>query len=83
MGSMANDLALWAGKKSGGKFHLPKAHSPFMKIPDGSFSCANCRYLKDAKAKTCGEPNFVAWNGGPVIPADDLRKACSDWFEPR
>lgn len=72
-------LGEWAGRK-GGKFRLPTAHEPFMS--GQTFSCATCRFLKDRDQKTCGEPNFARWNGSDVIPADDLSRACSDWFEP-
>jgi hypothetical protein len=76
---VANEaLKSWAG---GQKFRLPRAHEPFMSGVQKGFSCANCRYLEDRDQKTCGEPNFVRWNGGPTIPGK-LEESCSDWFEP-
>ncbi|HEX8800427.1 MAG TPA: hypothetical protein VF772_17545 [Terriglobales bacterium] len=48
-------------------------------------SCANCKFLKDAEKKICGEPNFIEWNfGSDVIPATKgLNRYCSIWWEPR
>lgn len=44
--------------------------------------CANCKFLRDPKGKICGEPNFIAWNGGPVIDGE-IDAYCSDWYMPR
>lgn len=60
----------------------PADHKPGMEVPVGGSMCANCEYLKDAKKKICGEPNFVKWNGSEVIPGN-INAYCSDWFEPR
>lgn len=44
--------------------------------------CKNCRYLKDADKRICGNEYFIRWNGSNVIPAP-VDEYCSDWFEPR
>lgn len=44
--------------------------------------CANCRYLKDAKERICGNKDFVQWNGSNVIPGP-VDQYCSDFYEPK
>lgn len=53
-----------------------------MKVPAGGSNCLKCKFLKDREKKICGEPNFIAWNfGSNVIPAADLDRYCSIWFD--
>lgn len=63
-----------------GKVSYPADHKPGMKVPKGGSSCSNCKFLKDDK-KSCGEPNFVKWNGSPIIPGR-IDSYCSDWYMP-
>lgn len=51
-------------------------------VPAEGTHCSNCEYLKDAKKMICGNPNFIAWNGGSnKIPATDPAKYCSIWWD--
>lgn len=59
----------------------PPNHKPGMKVPKGGSNCANCKFLKDDR-KSCGEPNFIAWNGSPIIPGQ-IDSYCSDWYMPK
>jgi len=60
----------------------PADHKPGMRVPKGGSMCANCRYLKDAEKRICGNRDFVKWNGSEVIPAP-VNEYCSDWYEPK
>jgi hypothetical protein len=49
----------------------------------GGASCANCRYysVQGGKFGSCGEPNYRAYYGTPLIPCPPS-EFCSDWYEP-
>src|SRR5690242_13699540 len=65
--------------REAGPFKLPKGHKPVLPVPKGGSMCLNCNYLNPDK-KTCREPNFIAFNGGPKLPYPADRM-CSDWWE--
>ena len=60
----------------------PPDHKPGMEVPRGGSMCANCRFLKDARQKICGNQYFIKWNGSDKIPGE-ITAYCSDWYEPR
>lgn len=62
--------------------NFPRDHKPGMRVPKGGSMCANCKFLKDAENRICGEPNFIAWNGSEVIPGK-VDEYCSDWYMPK
>jgi hypothetical protein len=64
--------------REAGQFKLPNNHKPVLPVPRGGSMCLNCEYLNPDK-KTCREPNFILYNGGPKLPypADSM---CSDWW---
>ena len=68
--------------------YFPEDHQPFMRVTKGGSMCANCRFLKDAQNRICGEPNFIKWEG-PNKPAGSdkiplpINEACSDWWKPK
>ncbi len=63
-----------------GDFNLPKGHKPFMKVPKGGSSCANCKFLSDDKLH-CVNHNFIEWHGESKLP-EPIDEYCSDWYEP-
>lgn len=63
------------------KVSYPADHEPGMRVPKGGSSCESCKYLKDAKTRTCGNEYFIKWNGSSLIPAP-IDSYCSDWYEP-
>jgi hypothetical protein len=63
-----------------GEVNYPDDHQPGMQVPKGGSMCANCKYLGEDQ-KSCTEENFIAWNGGPIIPGA-IDEYCSDWYEP-
>ncbi len=63
-----------------GEFNLPKDHKPLEKVPEGGSCCANCRFVNSSK-HTCGEPNYITWNGSPKLPDLPLNEMCSDWYQ--
>lgn len=63
------------------KIELPPNHKAGMRVPKGGSMCANCRFLKDAEKRICGNEYFIKWNGSEVIPAA-VNQYCSDWYEP-
>lgn len=65
-----------------GHAEYPANHRPGMRVPKGGSMCENCRFLKDAEKRICGNEYFVKWNGSDVIPAP-VNEYCSDWFEPK
>jgi len=71
-----------AGDAQRGEAKYPASHQPGMRVPKGGSMCANCRFLKDAKNRICGEPNFIAWNGSDVVPLP-INEYCSDWYKMR
>jgi len=54
-----------------------------MKVPKGGSMCKNCKFLKDAEKKLCGEPNFVKWNFGKDEIPGEIDAYCSSWYEPK
>jgi len=62
-----------------GEFKLPEGHKPILGVPKGGSCCANCRFV-NAEKHTCGEPNYIRWNGGPKLPDKPLDELCSDWY---
>lgn len=64
------------------KAEYPANHKPGMRVPKGGSMCKNCRFLKDAAKRICGNEYFVKWNGSDVTPAP-VDEYCSDWYEPR
>lgn len=65
-----------------GEATYPRDHQPGMPVPKGGSMCANCRFLKDAAKRICGNRYFIAWNGSEVIPKP-VNGYCSDWYEPK
>ena len=45
--------------------------------------CANCKFysVQGGRYGTCGEPNYRAFYGTPLIPCPPT-EFCSDWYEP-
>lgn len=68
------------GQFGGGKFDLGENHKPFIKVPKGGSSCANCEYLSEDK-KNCVNKNFIEWYGKSELP-EPIDEFCSDWYEP-
>ena len=62
-----------------------KDHLAGTEVPKGGSMCANCKYLKDAKRRICGEKGFIKWQGpnkpagSPVIPLA-IDRYCSDFY---
>jgi len=63
-----------------GDFNIPKGHQPFMKVPKGGSSCANCKFLSEDKLH-CVNHNFIKWHGKSELPTP-IDEYCSDWYEP-
>jgi len=64
-----------------GKFELPSNHKAAMVIENGTFSCANCKFV-DVENHSCNNSYYIQWNGGDgKLPNVSLEKICSDWFE--
>lgn len=64
-----------------GKFTLPENHKPFMKVPAGGSSCANCLFLSEC-GKHCTNKHFIEWYGSSELPTP-INEYCSDWYEPK
>lgn len=64
-----------------GKFTLPENHKPFMKVPAGGSSCANCLFLSEC-GKHCTNKHFIEWYGSSELPTP-VSEYCSDWYEPK
>ncbi len=62
------------------KFQLPDNHEPFMQVPKGGSSCANCKWLAEDK-KNCTNKYFIKWYGKSLLP-QPVDEYCSDWFQP-
>lgn len=56
----------------------PADHQVGMEVPEGGSNCDKCEYLK-AK-QTCGQPQYVEWNGSDKIPVK-TSKYCCDFFD--
>ena len=65
-----------------GDAKYPANHQAGMRVPKGGSMCKNCRFLKDAENRICGNKYFIEWNGSNVIPAP-IDGYCSDWYEPQ
>lgn len=63
-----------------GNFELSKGHQPFMKVPKGGSSCANCKFLSEDKLH-CVQQDFINWNETSLLP-QPIDEYCSDWYEP-
>jgi len=70
-----------------GKATYPPNHQAAMRVPKGGSMCKNCKFLKDAENRICGEPNFIAWEGEGKPAGSDriplpIDEYCSDWYGP-
>ena len=55
----------------------PKDHKVGMRVPPGGSNCQKCEYVS---GQNCKQELFIAWNGGPKIPAP-VGEYCCDFFE--
>lgn len=66
----------------------PADHQAGMRVAKGGSMCKNCRFLKDAENRICGNKDFIAWEGhdkpagSNVIPYP-IDEYCSDWWKPK
>lgn len=66
-----------------GEFELPDNHKAAMVLKEGTFSCANCKFVNKEKHE-CNNEHYIEWNGGSKkLPDAELELICSDWFEPK
>jgi hypothetical protein len=65
------------------KHELPKYskdHQVGMKVPKGGSDCAKCEYVgSSTDGPTCGQKDFVKWNGSNKLPAPP-NEYCCDFF---
>jgi len=74
-----NELNVYGGYE----FELPPTHKAGMVIKEGTFSCADCKFV-DAENHSCNNDYYANWNGGSKkLPDAPLNKICSDWYEPQ
>jgi len=73
-----------AGEYGGkGEFELPSDHKAAMVLKNGTFSCANCKFVNVEKHE-CNSVHYIKWNGeSRKLPNAPLTFICSDWFEPK
>jgi len=62
---------------------VPLGHRPATRVPAGGAMCSNCRFysVQGGRYGSCGEPNYRAFYGTPLIPCPPS-EFCSDWYEP-
>lgn len=65
------------------QLRLPLHHEPALRVPVGGAMCSNCRFYVASGGHygSCGEPNFTAFYGSPLLPCPPDR-FCSDWYVP-
>jgi hypothetical protein len=70
---------LWEFEDEQMRLSYPADHKVGMVVPRGGSSCAKCEYVRNNR-RDCAQPDFVAWNKSPVLPAP-ANEYCCDFFE--